>query len=155
MKSNVAATLKLLEEIETGLAEVYSYLSRKKNFSGPVKRFWSMMAAEETGHGELFRDIRQRVEKDPEFGLDLDVEEGMLDLFVTRVNRLLRYVQREELSEKDAYKLGAFIEAELDESKYLSKITVPDPSLQARLRRVHSDTSRHRIILVNHSRGIV
>lgn len=153
MAWDAVANLKALEEIENGLAKVYSHLSEKKKFSPQVKKFWAAMAAEEKAHGQLFGEMRERLRKDPDFVVEIEMEMALLEMFTVRVNRLLRYVQSDTLTDKEAYSLGAFIEAELDESRYLTKITAGDPAFQARLKRVHADTSRHRMILVNHSRG--
>ena len=155
MASDMVANLKALQEIENGLAGVYFHLSQRKNFSPQVKKFWAVMAEEEKAHGELFGEIGERIRKDPGFVVEMEMEPVLLEIFTDQVNRLLRYVQSDTLTDKEAYSLGAFIEAELDESRYLAKITAGDPDLQARLKKVHLDTSRHRMILVNHSRGII
>ena len=154
MKSNVIDSLKMYESIEKGLSQVYSELGRKSHFSPQVKKFWTLMAAEEAEHAQLFREIWERFEMDSDLTVDTGMDPELLELFTARVNRLVKYVKSDALTDSEAYKIGAFIEAELDESKYLSKLVVSDPGLRARLRKVHADTSKHRIILVNHSRGI-
>jgi len=59
-----------------------------------------------------------------------------------------------DISETDAYRLCAQIEGELDEASFIDGIRTNDEAMSKRLERVKADTKKHRMVLINYSRGI-
>ena len=143
-----------LEKIETGLSRVYGHLARKSHFSGPVKTFWTTIMEEERIHASIFRELREKAGEDDSFRIEVKTDRERLEDFVSKVNGMLQDVKREDLSESEAYTIGALIEAELDEAHFVETMTVEDEEMQRKIRRIQNDTKKHRVILVNYSRGI-
>jgi hypothetical protein len=63
-------------------------------------------------------------------------------------------VKKTDVSESEAYPFGATIEVEIDEANFLKKIKTNDPEIAKKLNRIDSETQRHRVMMVNYSRGI-
>lgn len=142
-----------LIKIESGIAKIYNRLSVKKNFSGPVQTFWRNIAMEEELHADIFDEIRRGMIND-EIPVAIHIDMETLKDFVDKINGLVKKTTSEEFSDSDAYSLGAFIEAELDEAEFIKAIKTTDQKFIKMLKRVENDTKKHRVMLVNYSRGI-
>ena len=142
-----------LIKIESGIAKIYNRLSTKKGFSAPIQTFWRNIALEEELHSDIFNEILQGMIDD---GIPVAVHLDMQTLkdFVNRLNELLKKTNSEELSDSDAYSLGALIETELDEADFIKMIETTDQKFIKMLKRIENDTKKHRVMLVNYSRGI-
>jgi hypothetical protein len=70
------------------------------------------------------------------------------------LNVLIKKAFTDNLSESEAYSLGAEIEANLNESGFIKLIKTSDAKTLALLHGIENDTKKHRVILVNYSRGI-
>jgi len=143
-----------LAKIERGMAKIYEYLSQQEAFTPPVKRFWGSIMEEERVHEKIFKDIRQRANEDDSFEIEIDTDLDELKTFVHKLNTLLEEMKRSGVSESEAYSFGATIEVEIDEANFLKKIQTNDPDIAKMVNRVNSDTQKHRVMMVNYSRGI-
>jgi hypothetical protein len=63
-------------------------------------------------------------------------------------------VKKSDVSECEAYSFGATIEAEIDEASFLKKVKTNDPEITKMLNRIGSETQKHRVMMVNYSRGM-
>jgi len=145
--------LKILSTIESGIAKIYKRFSAKKNFGKPVQKFWQYISKEEELHAEYFEKIRKGMNTD-NIPVKINIDIERLKEFVNKVNRSVKDVMTEEYSESDAYSLGASIEVEMDESRFLEGIEITDQKFTRMLKKIENDTEKHRIVLVNYSRGI-
>ena len=145
--------LKNLIKIETGLVKVYNRLSMRDSFTPPVRNFWRSLSLEESIHADIFDEIRQAMINDG-IQVSIDIDNEKLKEFVDKVNDYIKKTASEDLSDSDAYSIGAFIEAELDEAAFVKKIETIDKKFTTMLKRIQNDTQKHRVMLVNHSRGI-
>lgn len=143
-----------LEKIEAGLSRIYGRLSRKAHFTGPVRRFWAELMEEELAHATVFRDLLKKGREEVSVQIEAKTDRKQLERFVEKVNDLLQEVRKEGLSESEAYSIGALIEAELDEAHFIGTVAVNDEEMIRKIRRMENDTKRHRMILVNYSRGV-
>ena len=145
--------LKNLIIIESGIAKIYNRLSTKQNFTAPVHKFWRSLALEEELHADMFDEIRQGMNND---GIPVvnNINIEMLKEFVRKINSLAKKTTSEEFSDSDAYSLGAVIEAELDEAEFIKMIVTSDQKFIKMLKRIENDTKKHRVMLLNYSRGI-
>ena len=109
---------------------------------------------EERVHEKIFKDIRQRANEDDSFEIEIDTDLDELKTFVHKLNTLLEEMKRSGVSESEAYSFGATIEVEIDEANFLKKIQTNDPDIAKMVNRVNSDTQKHRVMMVNYSRGI-
>ncbi|MBN1102382.1 MAG: hypothetical protein JXL84_03090 [Deltaproteobacteria bacterium] len=146
--------LKALEKLETGLSRIYNHLAEKGHFSGPAKKFWSTIRDEEILHAKAFREILEKGQAEQTFDLAIQFDMGTLHDFVEKVKALLDRVKKEDVTESEAYSLAALIEAELNEASFMEGIKTTDPMVNQKIKRIANDTKRHRVILVNYSRGI-
>jgi len=145
--------LKNLIKIETGIAKIYNRLSTKDSFTSPVRNFWRSLALEEELHADIFDEIRQGMNNDGiPVAINLKIEK--LKEFIDKVNSLAKKITSEELSDSEAYSLGALIEMELDEAEFVKKIETIDQKFMKMLKKIENDTKKHRVMLVNYSRGI-
>jgi hypothetical protein len=142
-----------LAKVETGLSKVYEKLSEKEHFREQVQRFWFELKNEELMHARVLNKIRERAISDDSFEVDIAVKEDQLRSFVDRAKELIKTAGR-DVSESEAYKLCAEIEGELDEASFLDGIRTNDETVTKRLEAVKTDTKKHRMVLINHARGI-
>ena len=145
--------LKNLIIIESGIAKIYNRLSTKQNFTAPVHKFWRSLALEEELHADMFDEIRQGMNNDG-IPVVININIEMLKEFVRKINSLAKKTTSEEFSDSDAYSLGAVIEAELDEAEFIKMIETSDQKFIKMLKRIENDTKKHRVMLLNYSRGI-
>lgn len=143
-----------LERIEAGLSRVYKHLAETRHFAGPVRAFWAAISGEEQMHAGTIAEIREKALAQEAFRLDLEIDIKQLQDFVQKVNSFVERVKREDISESEAYTLAALIEAELNEAAFLDGVKIGDPGLTRKIRKVGNDTKRHRVILVNYTRGV-
>ncbi|MFO7598725.1 MAG: hypothetical protein R6X27_02820 [Candidatus Desulfacyla sp.] len=143
-----------LAKIERGIARVYEYLSKLETFTPPVRRFWKTIMEEELVHEKIFKDIRERARVDDSFQIEIDTDLDELKGIVQKLNTLLDDIKKSAVSESQAYSFGATIEVEIDEANFLKKIKANDPEITKRLNRVDSETQKHRVMMVNYSRGL-
>lgn len=143
-----------LAKIERGLARIYEFLSKQEGFTPPVKRFWKGIMQEELVHEKIFNDIRERARVDDSFELEIDTALDQLKAFTQKLNALLGNIKRSDVSETEAYSFSATIEAEIDEANFLKKVKTNDPEVTKMLDRIASETQKHRVMMVNYSRGI-
>ena len=146
--------LKNLSKVEAGIAKIYSYLSEKEAFTGEARQFWAGLAKEELVHARVFSDIREWAASAAACRVEIEFDPQMLELFVERVNRLLRDVVRQQATEKEAYLFCLFIENELDEAHFARKIQVNDDTLSRKLEKVEKDTKRHGRIIAERAQGV-
>jgi len=154
LSQETATILKALERVETGLSRVYNHLAEKAHFTGPVRKFWATIRDEEIMHAKVFSEIREKAQAEQSFDLMIQFDMGTLQGFVEKVNALLDRVKKEDLTESEAYSLAALIEAELNEANFIEGIKTTDPGVTGKIKRIENDTQRHRVVLVNYSRGI-
>jgi len=145
--------LRNLIKIETGLAKVYNRLSTKDNFTPPVRKFWRSLALEEELHADIFDEIRQGMNNDG-IPVTVNIKIEKLKEFVDKVNNLIKKTTSEEFSDSEAYSLGAFIEAELDEAEFVKSIETIDQKFTKMIKKIENDTKKHKVMLVNYSRGV-
>jgi rubrerythrin len=145
--------LRNLIRVESGIAKIYNRFSTKKGFTAPVQKFWRTIALEEELHADIFDEIRQGMNND-NILVVVNINMERLKEFVNKVNRFLKKVMSEEYLESDAYSMGALIEAELDEAEFIKMIETTDQKFIKLLKRIENDTKKHRVIMVNYSRGI-
>lgn len=143
-----------MEKIEAGLSKIYGYLAQKKHFRNTVKAFWDTMKREESEHAKVFHDLRKKAKEDDSFHIEFDIDLNELKLFVKKVNQLLEKIKTEDINESEAYSVGAAIEAELNEAKFLNKIRTSDESISLKIKRLANDTKKHNLMLANYARGI-
>ncbi|MBN1365309.1 MAG: hypothetical protein JW976_10935 [Syntrophaceae bacterium] len=145
--------LRNLVKIESGIAKIYNRLSIKEEFTGPVKKFWRSIALEEELHADIFDEIRKGMnDKGIPVAINIKIEE--LKKFVYKINEVIKKVTTEKCSESEAYSFGALIEVELDEAEFVKRIETTDAKFIQMLKRIENDTKKHRVMLVNYSRGI-
>lgn len=141
-----------LIKIESVLAELYARFSTRNNFTAPVKKFWMTIAREEELHADIMDKIRQAIiENSTTISVNIEIE--VLKGFISKVNDLLKQASSENLSESEAYSMGATIEVEFDESGFTKMIHTTDEKLNKLLKTVENDTKKHRVMLVNYMRG--
>jgi rubrerythrin len=145
--------LRNLISVESGIAKIYNRFSTKKSFTPPVQKFWRTIALEEELHSDIFDEIRQGMNND-NIPVVVDIDMERLKEFVDKINRLVKEVTSEKYTESDAYSMGALIEAELDEAEFIKMIKTTDNKFKDMLKRIENDTKKHRVILINYSRGI-
>jgi len=145
--------LKNLVNVESGIAKIYNRFSIKNGFSAPVQKFWREIAVEERLHADIFDELRQAMnDKGIPVAINLDVD--YLKKFVNKINELVKKTSKENFTDSDAYSMGALIEMELDEAGFVDKIQTTDPKYLKMLKRVENDTKKHRVMMVNYSRGV-
>ncbi len=145
--------LRNLTKIESGIAKIYNHFSKKEEFTAPVKKFWRNIALEEELHADIFDEIRQEMNnKGIPVVININIEE--LKEFVHKLNDVIKKVTAEKCSESEAYSFGAVIEVELDEAEFVKKVETTDKRFIQMLKRIENDTKKHRVMLVNYSRGI-
>jgi rubrerythrin len=142
-----------LIKIESVLYRLYTRFAAQKNFTPPVKKFWEAIALEERLHADTLNGIRKQV-NDGSVTVDIDTKIEELKEFIAKLSGLLKKASSGDLSEAEAYSLGAEIEADRDESSFTKMIKTADEKIIALLNRIENDTKKHRVILVNYSRGI-
>ena len=142
-----------LVKIESVLAKLYTRFSVKQNFTPPVKKFWATIAREEELHAGTLDKIHKAI-NDNSINVSVDIQIETLKGFVLKVNDILQKASSEDLAESEAYSIGATIEVELDESGFTKMIQTTDEKLNKLLKMVENDTKKHRVMLVNYSRGI-
>jgi rubrerythrin len=140
-------------KIESVLNRLYTRFSTQNNLSTPVKKFWEAIALEEKLHADTLNEIRKEV-NDGKVAVDIDIKIENLKGFIANLNLLIKKASSDNLSESEAYSLGAEIEANLNESAFTKLIKTSDAKTLALLHRIENDTKKHRVILVNYSRGI-
>lgn len=145
--------LRNLISIESGIAKIYNRLSTKKSFTAPVQKFWRTIALEEELHADIFDEIRQGMNSD-NIPVVISIDMERLKEFVEKINGLVKDVTSEKISESDAYSMGASIEVELDEAEFIKMIETTDQKFTKLLKRIENDTKKHRVMMVNYSRGI-
>jgi rubrerythrin len=145
--------LRNLIKIETGIAKIYNRLSIRDNFTPPVRKFWRSLALEEELHADMFDEIRQGMNNDG-IPVSVNIKIEKLKEFVDRVNSLAKKTTSEEFSDSEAYSLGALIEMELDEAEFVKMIETIDQKFIKMLKKIQNDTKKHRVMLVNYSRGV-
>lgn len=143
-----------LAKIERGIARVYEYLSKLETFTPPVRRFWGAIMEEELVHEKIFKDIREKAIADDSFEIEIDTDLDELKAIVQKLNTLLENMKTSDVSEGEAYSFGATIEVEIDEANFLKRITANDPAITKMINRIDSETQKHRVMMVNYSRGI-
>lgn len=150
-----------LAKIEVGLSKIYQCLSKCHNFTDPVKRFWETIAEEELMHAKVFNDIRSKANVDKSFQVDIPIDNDQLKLFVNKVNNLLKGIKGKDSkgleiykTEAEAYKFGASVEGNLDEANFFRQIKVDDTEFTKKIQQIDNATKKHRMIMVNYSRGI-
>ncbi len=142
-----------LIRIEDVLARLYTRFSKKSDFTAPVKKFWATIAGEEKLHSNIMDKVCQAVrEEKATVSVDLRIER--LKEFISKLNEILKKASSENLSEAEAYSIGAKIEVELDEESFTGLIHTTDEKLDKLLKLIKNDTKKHRVMLVNYSRGI-
>ncbi len=145
--------LKNLIKIDNAIARFYNRLSIKKDFTGPVQKFWRSIALEEKLHADIFDEIRQGMNNDGvPVVINIDIE--MLKEFVSKVNSLAKKIDSETFSDSEAYSLAAQIESELDEAEFTKRVRTTNQKFIKLLQRIENDTKKHRLMMVNYSRGI-
>lgn len=142
-----------LIKIESVICRVYTRFSTQKNFSSPVKKFWEAIALEERLHADTLSGIRKQV-NDGGVTIDIGIKIEKLKEFIARLNVLIKRASTDTLSESEAYSLGAELEANLNESDFIKLIKSTDKKIIELLKGIENDTKKHRVILVNYSRGI-
>ena len=142
-----------LVKIESGIAKIYNHFSTKINFTAPVQKFWRSLALEEELHADIFDEFREAMYNDGIPGV-IHISIDKLKEFASKVNRLTKEVTVKKISESEAYSMGALIEAELDEAGFIQMIETTDQKFIGLLKRIENDTKKHRVMLVNYSRGI-
>ena len=143
-----------LANIERGIGRIYEYLAQQEAFTPQVKRFWRTIMEEELIHEKIFKDIREKANADDSFEIEIDTDLDELKAFVQKLKTLLEKIRKEGVSESEAYSFGATIEIEIDEASFLKKIKTNDPDITKLVNRIDSDTQKHRVMMVNYSRGI-
>jgi rubrerythrin len=142
-----------LIKIESVLNRLYTRFSTQNNFTSPVKKFWEAIAHEERLHADTLNEIRKDINNGG-VTVDIDIRMENLKEFVAKLNDLIKRSSSGNLTEAEAYSLGAEIEADLNESGFTKMVKTADEKIRALLNGIENDTKKHRIILVNHSRGI-
>ncbi len=143
-----------LAKIEMELSKIYSYLSKKEHFRNPVREFWENLAGEEIGHARLFNEIRSKVQADGSIQIEINLEMDQLKSFIDQLKALLKQIVDKDLSESDAYNIGAEIEAALDEANFTKVIKVNDEDITQKIKRLDLDNKKHGMILINYSKGV-
>jgi rubrerythrin len=118
-----------------------------------VKKFWATIAGEEKLHADTLDKIHKAF-KDNSINISVDIQIETLKGFVSKINDILPKASSEDLTESEAYSIGATIEVELDESGFTRMIQATDEKLSTLLKMIENDTKKHRVMLVNYSRGI-
>lgn len=142
-----------LIKIESVICRLYTGFSTQKDFTPPVKKFWETISLEERLHADTLSGIRRQV-NDGDVTIDIDIKIEKLKGFIADLNVLIKKASSDNLSESEAYSLGAEIEANLNESGFTKLIKTTDKKILELLRGIENDTKKHRVILVNYSRGI-
>ena len=142
-----------LVKVEKGIAKIYNAFSLIEHFSNPVKNFWITLAKEEELHADMFDKMRQSF-NDNDIQLSLKVDMTKLKEFVDELNVLLKEVDSSDFDEAMAYSFGAIIETKLDEAEFTSMIETNEQKFVKMLKRIEIDTTKHRMILMNHAKGI-
>ncbi len=143
-----------LAKIERGISRIYEYLSTREDFTPPVKRFWKNIMEEELVHEKIFKEVQERARTEDAFQIEIDADINDLKAFVAKLNSLLTDIKKPDVSESEAYTVGATIEAEIDEAHFLSMIRTSDPEIDRKVKRIESDTQKHRMMIINYSRGL-
>ena len=154
LSRNLDNLLVNLAKIERGLARVYEYLSKFETFTSPVRRFWKTIMEEELVHEKIFKDIRERARVEDSFQIEINTDLDELKAFVHKLNTLLADIKKSDVSESEAYSFGATIEVEIDEANFLKRVKTNDPEISKMLKRIDSETQKHRVMMVNYLRGI-
>jgi len=143
-----------LAKIERGISRIYEHLSKIEAFTPPVRQFWRNIMEEERMHEKIFNDIRNRATSDDSFEIEIDTDLEELKLFVKKVNALLERFKKSDITESEAYSVGATLEVEIDEANFLKLIRTNDPEITRMINRIESDTRKHRVMMVNYAKGI-
>ena len=143
-----------LAKIELGFSNIYEHISKRENFSTPIKTFWQAMAKEEQSHAQVFNDIRKKGAEVESFEVEASIELGQIKDFITEVNGMLKTIKNTEFSESQAYTYGATLEADLSEAEFINGIKLNDESMTGRLMLVKNADKKHSMIMINYSRGV-
>ncbi|MEW6616325.1 MAG: hypothetical protein AB1401_12795 [Thermodesulfobacteriota bacterium] len=150
-----------LAKIEVGLSKIYQCFSECDNFTNPVKKFWETITKEELTHAKVFNDIRSKASIEKSFQVKILIDNNQLKLFVNKVNSLLKELRGKDSNEleiykneSEAYKFGASVEGDLDESNFFRKIKINDTEFTKKIQQIENATKKHLTIMINYSRGI-
>jgi hypothetical protein len=151
ISQEVEKTLILLERIERTISNIYGSLAVNDSFNDRAQRFWATMLAAELEHAALFRNIREEGKHDEATQIELSFDVEQLGRSYKKIKKIEKKVITAEISEKDAYSLGAFIEESLYEYSYSKRVTSNNQSIQSKIEKVEEDTRQHYILLHNYS----
>ena len=143
-----------LAKIEKGVSKIYELLSKREGFTSPVQKFWKTLMEEELTHAKIFDDIREKGRVEDTFQVEIDADLDELKGFVQRVKKAIIKIAAEDVSESEAYSFGAIIEAEFDEAAFIKKIKTNDKGVAKRVKRIDEETKKHRMVLMNYSKGV-
>ncbi len=82
------------------------------------------------------------------------IEMDQLKSFIDQLKALLKQIVDKDLSESDAYNIGAEIEAALDEANFTKVIKVNDEDIAQKIKRLDLDNKKHGMILINYAKGV-
>ena len=153
MDDHIEQIITSLIRIEDVLARLYNRFSTKSDFTAPVKKFWAAIAGEEKLHANIMEKMREAIHEE-KATVSVDVQVEALKEFIAKINDIFKKAASDNLSEAEAYSLGATIEVELDEGGFTRLIHTTDQKLAKLLKLIENDTKKHRVMLVNYSRGI-
>ncbi len=143
-----------LAKIEGGFAKIYDFLSKKNSFSKPVRLFWEGMREEELEHARFFNELLAKARKGQGYFMRAEINLAQLKSFVKKINDSLETIKRGDLTEAEAYSFASNIESELDEVSFTKQLKMNDLQVQEKLESMNNDNKRHRMIMINRSRGI-
>ncbi|MFC1820528.1 hypothetical protein ACFLZG_05535 [Thermodesulfobacteriota bacterium] len=141
----------LVEKIEKTMSEIYGSLAINQSFGDEVRRFWTTMMDSELEHVALFRNIRKKAQQDKAVQIELNFNANHLMKSYQKIKKVQKIVIGGELSEKQAYTLGANLEEKLHEFTFCKRIKSNNKNIMNGIRKVDEDTKHHYFLLHNYS----
>ena len=141
----------LLEKTEQTMSEIYGSLAVNQSFGDDARRFWATMMDAELEHAALFRNIRKNARHNEDVQIESNINVDRLIKSYKKIKKVQKMVIENELSEKQAYTLGAGLEEKLYEFSYCKRLTSNNKKIMNGIKKVDDDTKHHYFLLHNYS----
>ena len=144
--------LKLCEEIEQTVAEIYRYWQSVFVNDASLSALWGKMADDELDHVRQVQ-LAKRVVSDSVFE-NSNVSIDSLEKTLARARQLLKDVQTRELSSEIALKAAIKIEEEFSKAHLLNATNVVDESMKGMFKSLARADEQHVATLRNYCESV-
>ena len=149
LSKSVEKRLILIEKIEKTMSDIYGSLAVNQAFTDEARRFWTTMMGAELEHAALFRNIRDKARHNKTVQIEINFDIDQLLKSYKIMQKAQKIIRDNEISEKQAYKLGFDLEEKLYEFSYCKRVKSNNSEIMKEIRKIDNDTKHHYILLHN------